>query len=92
MTTLAELNEHREIVIKHVRDAIIEQGGDRLDAVNIGTRLYFAPLEDLEDLYKCLQSDTPDNIKHAIIAHDVNGLVHDAPGFLPKSRQFREAK
>jgi hypothetical protein len=92
MTTMKELNERREAVIKYVRTAMEAQGISKMQSIDITTRLYFVALEDINDLWKCINSGLDENIISAIVAHDVNGLIEDAPGFLPKARQFREAK
>lgn len=81
----------REDVINYIRKGIEDQGGSRADAISATSCIYFWGNEDVDNLYKCINSELPDHVIGAIVAHDFNGLSKGADKwFLPKSSQFKE--
>lgn len=78
----------REKVIKFIRERIEEQGANKIKALTATQCIYFWSSLDVENLYRCINSDLPQEVINAIVAHDYNGLAREDKCFLPKSSQF----
>lgn len=91
-TTAKRFTKQRDILIEYIADGMVAQGASRSEAISATTCIYFWDRDDVENLYKCINSDLDDNVKAAIVAHDFNGLSRKEKCFLPKSIQFKEGK
>jgi hypothetical protein len=87
---MSDFTEHREAVIDYIRKGIESQGGSKVEAISATTCIYFWGSDEVEDLFKCINSELPEHVIGAIVAHDFNGLSRGDECFLPKSYQFRE--
>ena len=83
-----QLAEHREEVIDFIRSGMIEQRVSKEQAILETTCIFFWKLTDIENLYRCINSDFAPEVIKAIVAHDFNGLAREDVCFLPKSTQF----
>lgn len=86
--TLQEFVAHREVVIQYIRKQLIEQGAEKLDAAMAVAGINMWGSSDIENLYKCINSDLEEHEIKAIVAHDFNGLRKPDPHFVPVSSQF----
>ena len=84
--------QRREEVIEFVKKEMISQGVSERDAMTATNKIEFFKLKDVENLYRCINSDMPESTIKEILAHDFNGLARKDKGFLPKSTQFEEIK
>lgn len=82
--------ERREAVIKFISEQIKKQGATPKEVSWAVTRIYFWSSKDVENLYKCINSDLDENVIREIVAHDFNGLANNDEFFLPKSTQFAD--
>ena len=89
-TKLQEFVKRREEVIQFVRKGMLSQGEDKIDAARAVVSINFFNSQDIENLYKCINSNLPENTIKAMVAHDFNGLSNHDPHFVPKSRYFEE--
>lgn len=81
----------REAVIDYIRKGIEDQGGSRSDSIAATSCIYFWQNDDVENLYRCINSEFPEHVINAIVAHDFNGLSRGVDKyFLPKSSQFSD--
>jgi hypothetical protein len=78
----------REEVIDYIKQNMVEQGATRAEAITATTCVLFWSSKDVDNLYRCINSDLPKETIKAIVAHDFNGLSRGDVGFLPKSTQF----
>lgn len=86
--TLQEFVRQREEVIKFIRTELLEQGATQMEASLNVARINMWGSRDVQNLYKCITSDLPENTIKKIVAHDFNGLRKPDPYFVPQSRQF----
>ncbi len=91
-TTLKEFSLQREAVIDFIKEGIIDQGGTLSEAISATSCVYFWDSDDVENLYKCINSELSEHVIAAIVAHDFNGLSggYKDPYFMPKSSQFSD--
>jgi hypothetical protein len=87
MTKLT-LTEKRDLLRHHIIFEMTRQGRSELEATIGAAALYFFDSRDIHNLFACLTSDMPNDVKNGIIAHDFNGLSGNDAHFIPKSRQF----
>lgn len=87
---LQEFVEHREVVIQYIRAQLKEQGFEKLDASMAVAGINMWGSREIENLYKCINSDLDESVIKSIVVHDFNGLRKPDPYFLPKSRQFED--
>ncbi len=85
---MKEYITRREKVINYVTEKMEAQGISRADTIKSTTAIYFFGSNDVENLYKAITSDLPENVIAGIVAHDFNGLANRDRGFAPKSEQF----
>lgn len=82
--------KRREEVIKFVRDRMHEQGATEVESLVATNCINFFSIMDVDNLYKCINSELTENVIASIVAHDFNGLSREDKFFLPKSSQFKD--
>lgn len=88
--TLQEFIKHREAVSFYIREQLKDQGLEKMEVSLAVASINLWPTRDVENLYKCINSDLDEVVIKSIVRHDFEGLRKYDPHFLPKSRQFEK--
>jgi hypothetical protein len=89
---MSEFTDHREEVRNFIASGMMDQGATAEQACVETICVMFWDPNDVENLYRCINSNLGINVIKAIVAHDYNGLSRGDIGFLPKSTQFAKEK
>lgn len=87
-SAVSEFIEQRNTVKEFISTEMMAQGASRAYTSMALVCVDFWNGKDVQNLFKCINSDLEMDIIKQIVAHDYNGLSKQDKFFLPKSSQF----